>query len=1221
MKNIKSLLFTCYSMLLTLSSQAQIQVTAPMTGTPAAGSYFSYSSITLSPGFSFTAAPGSSLSLYIANPDCQQLANSFNQNQNYIVTSTPRVGGMRTVGSTPNSGDFANRSTCELMQTVQYFDGLGRPLQTVQVQGSPSNKDVVQPFAYDQFGREAQKYLPYVTASSNDGSYKTGALSGAQSQFYTAPPAGVVTTNSPFSITNFEPSPLNRVMEQGAPGTDWQPVANNMTGHTQKIAYTTNNVKGITDTANTMLVALYTTTINANGSRTLARNGNYGAGQLYVTITKDENWKSGRGGTSEEYKDKEGHVVLKRTFNYLPAKSNPTVAATLQILSTYYVYDDLGNLAFVLPPRALADIALPSAILLNNLCYQYRYDERNRLTQKKIPGKGWEFTVYNRLDQPVLSQDSLQRQGNQWTVSKYDALGRVIITGLWNAGSAKTLKSLQDSIYAKPQWDTRDQTNNTTANPTGYVLGSYPVLTKRLTINYYDDYNIPNLPAGYLVTNGVSTMTKGLLTASLTTVLNTIANDKPDTLWDVSYYDDKGRNIRSYKQHYLGGTVNAGNFDVVLNTYNFNDQVTSTNRRHFTVATGGAAKLTIINQYSYDHMGRKLTMREQIQNAGQVADVNPILSKMEYNELGQVWKKNLHSTDSTNFKQTITYSYNERGWLNTSSAPLFAEQLYYNTGSSKQYNGNIAYQYWGTPGNFNKNYAYGYDQLNRLTAATASTGNYENGITYDLLGNITALNRYRGDTIIDQLTYTYPTGSSQLQAVTDATASDVGQKHGIASYTYDGNGNLISDNSKGITNIAYNLLNLPQTITGKSTTYTYDATGQKLSRLISTAKTDYISGIQYDGTAASSTLSFIQTEEGRALPKDAVSYNYEYTLTDHLGNSRVNFDTGTGVARQVQVDDYYPFGMEINTSTASPKNEYLYNKKELQENLQLYDYGARFYDPTIARFYTVDPLAEKDRRWSSYSYGHNNPISHIDVDGMFDMVRLDDGTAFDDKSVHNQAEVTAKYGAGAKDVSGQTWSTGRDGVYVKFGQDSWDFINPIKDIPYEGTTMALQDGIRANMPMLDAAQGVSIGATMVMSGGLGAGEVGGNFLINGVARKADFADGLAANLAVDEGTGFGSFSAAKRALGPAGQGQAWHHIVEQTPNNVANFGNEAIHNTNNILKLAHGAGSIHARISGYYSSIQPFSEGQVVRQWLSTQSFEAQYNFGIQTLKDFGWTP
>jgi RHS repeat-associated protein len=990
MKCINRLLIAIGFVLTALSIQAQTQVTAPMTGTPAAGSYFSYSSITLSPGFSFTAAPGSSLSLYIANPDCQKLLNSFNQNQNYIVTSTPRVGGMRTVGSTPNAGDFANRTTCELMQTVQYFDGLGRPLQTVQVQGSPSNKDVVQPFAYDQFGREVTKYLPYVTAGSNDGSYKADALTTGINSFYnptgsgtsgTQQSNGIVVIPQPFAQSILEPSPLNRVVEQGAPGADWQPVANSTSGHTQKIRYTTNNDTVLTDTAHTMLASLYTATVNANQSRTLARNGNYGAGQLYVTVSKDENWKSGRGGTTEEYKDKEGHVVLKRTFNYK--------GTTLQLLSTYYVYDDLGNLAFVLPPGTNADNALPSGTVISSLGYSYRYDERNRLTQKKIPGKGWEFTVYNKLDQPVLSQDSLQRQSNQWAVTKYDALGRVIMTGLWNAGTVYALSTLQSNIYAVTQWDTRDQTGNMGSYPSGYVLGSYPIITKTLSINYYDDYNnIPNLPTGYKVSSGVSTMTKGLLTASKTAVLNTITNPTPAMLLDVNYYDDEGQNIRSYKQHYLSGAVDTANFDVVLSKYNFNDQLTNVNRRHFTRATLGTPRLTIINDYSYDHMGRKLTTREQLQNglSGglQPADVRPILSKAEYNELGQLWKKNLHSTDSITFKQTITYNYNERGWLNTSSAPLFAEQLYYNTGTSKQYNGNIAYQYWGTAGSLTKNYAYGYDQLNRLTGATASTGNHENNITYDMMGNITALNRYSASTQIDQLSYTYAAGTNTLQSVTDGTTNDQGQIHGTATYAYDGNGNLTADNSKGITGISYNLLNLPQVITGKSTTYTYDATGQKLSRLIGTAETDYIGGIQYDGTAASSTISFIQTEEGRALPKDATSYNYEYSLTDHLGNSRVNFDTGTGTARQVQVDDYYAFGMEVSTSVASPKNEYLYNKKELQENLGLYDYGARFYDPVIARWTSVDPLVEAGQESTSpYGYVYDDPIKNTDPDGRY----------------------------------------------------------------------------------------------------------------------------------------------------------------------------------------------------------------------------------------------
>ena len=101
--------------------------------------------------------------------------------------------------------------------------------------------------------------------------------------------------------------------------------------------------------------------------------------------------------------------------------------------------------------------------------------------------------------------------------------------------------------------------------------------------------------------------------------------------------------------------------------------------------------------------------------------------------------------------------------------------------------------------------------------------------------------------------------------------------------------------------------------------------------------------------------------------------------------------------------------------------------------------------------------------------------------------------------------------------------------------------------------------------------------------------------------------------------GFQSFSAFKRAMGPAGEGQAWHHVVEQTPGNVARFGPEAIHNTSNVMRLPHGAGSIHARLSGLYSSIRPAitgSESLTVRQWLSGQSFEAQKAFGLKALEN-----
>lgn len=129
----------------------------------------------------------------------------------------------------------------------------------------------------------------------------------------------------------------------------------------------------------------------------------------------------------------------------------------------------------------------------------------------------------------------------------------------------------------------------------------------------------------------------------------------------------------------------------------------------------------------------------------------------------------------------------------------------------------------------------------------------------------------------------------------------------------------------------------------------------------------------------------------------------------------------------------------------------------------------------------------------------------------------------------------------------------------------------------------------------------------------------------GVATTAGtmYANGLNpfTNRALAGKGGYSSFNAFKKAYGSAGKGNAWHHIVEQGSDNVSRFGAETIHNTNNLIKLPHGAGSIHAKISGYYSSKQPFTGGQTVRQWLSTQSYQQQYDFGIKTLKQFGWTP
>ena len=234
----------------------------------------------------------------------------------------------------------------------------------------------------------------------------------------------------------------------------------------------------------------------------------------------------------------------------------------------------------------------------------------------------------------------------------------------------------------------------------------------------------------------------------------------------------------------------------------------------------------------------------------------------------------------------------------------------------------------------------------------------------------------------DSLVYSY-TGN-RLVSIIDKSTSATGLVVGTTNYTYDGNGNMLNGNNTTNTGqnktLTYNLLNLPQTIafSGGTITYTYDASGNKLRKQSPTLGTaDYINGIQY-GSTITGLPDFIQTEEGKAVLSGTTAYKYYYSLEDNVGNTRLTFDSSPGTATTLQKDDYLPFGMEINRSVTSPKNEYLYNKKEIQEEIGQYDYGTRFYDPVICRWEVVDPLAEKSRQSSPYTYGFRGAQFFID---------------------------------------------------------------------------------------------------------------------------------------------------------------------------------------------------------------------------------------------------
>ena len=243
----------------------------------------------------------------------------------------------------------------------------------------------------------------------------------------------------------------------------------------------------------------------------------------------------------------------------------------------------------------------------------------------------------------------------------------------------------------------------------------------------------------------------------------------------------------------------------------------------------------------------------------------------------------------------------------------------------------------------------------------------------------------------DITTTTYSFSGNQLTRVDDATGNAAGFSNGASAaneYTYDNNGNLTKDSNKGITNIAYNSLNLPSKVTfsdGSTIVYTYAADGTKLRTVHTisgtTTQKDYCANVVYEN----GVQKLLLTEEGYVNLSDG---KYYYYLKDHQGNNRVVVKEDGTVQ---ETNHYYPFGgVFASSNNVQP---YKYNGKELdtKKGLNWYDYGARHNDATLGRWLVVDPLAEKYYAWSPYGYCANNPILNVDPSGM-DIYRFDNQT-------------------------------------------------------------------------------------------------------------------------------------------------------------------------------------------------------------------------------------
>ncbi len=925
----------------------------------------------------------------------------------------------------PDPGILVTRPLRDVKLTTSFFDGLGRPLQTVVRQGSlptgNSAVDMIVPVEYDEYGRQQFKYLPAAAnnaggnTSVNDGQFKRNPFQ--QQELFMQQQYGAQGETFFYGQTVYEQSPLNRSLEVFAAGNNWMGTA----GNTSEAARRSEKIKYLFNTT-TDDVRKWRVDDVAYNLSPYTPTGSFGAGELYKTVITDEHGKQ-----VIEFRDKEKNLMLKKA--QLTAAADPGTGSDYTgWLCTYYIYDQHNNLRCVIQPEAVKQMAqsgnwLPDAAMLAEQCYRYEYDERRRLIIKKVPGAGETYYVYDRWDRMILTQTAKMRFSNAWFFTKYDKYNRPIMVGNHGDAEHTSLAAMIDHVKQNESWQIRyesidySKTHGYTTTQT-YPYGDNPSI---LTVTYYDNYdwiatqgnglsgtlNTTDINGTNFITsynsapyfaqelqqsNATTGLITGIKTASMPIAVNMIT---------VNIYDKKGRIIQLQTTNHINGK------EIITTQYDFNSRPLRTMVAHQTAAPN-VQTYAILSKFEYDDLGRLLSVKKTINaslpGGATINKPETEIVKNEYNAAGQLKTKYIgrKKDGSGNYNstplETLSYDYNIRTWLlgvnrsylsDAGTGKFFGFEIGYDkiANSSNrnflaaQYNGNINGVVWKSSGDgIQRKYDFSYDAVNRLLKGDFEQHNPDNSwnnaqvnyniklgdgsdvtSAYDANGNIKRLQHWglklTGSAQVDDLAYSYFSGSSKLQAVADNSAGgtlpggpatnlgDFTDKNTAGNdYGYDLSGNMITDLNKGMNgttgtnltsggNITYNYLNLPRqmvirkpdnTLIG-TVIYDYDAVGNKLKKTTidfsvagktTTVTTHYAGTLVFetkttnpaDAGDYTERLQYISHEEGRTrfTPADGISparLDHDYFIKDYLGNVRI-------VLTDEQLANIYQAGIE-----------------------------------------------------------------------------------------------------------------------------------------------------------------------------------------------------------------------------------------------------------------------------------------------------------------------
>lgn len=873
------------------------------------------------------------------------------------------------------------------IENVSYYDGLGNLSEIVSTASGTS--DNVYTFkTYDSKGRESKNFYPTPIGSGLDFKDYYSFVS-ASSNYY----------NDEYAFKQNYYDDADHIVREDVAGNNWHAHS----AHNE-FSYETNTLsdKVIRYDADPIAKSYYP------------------EGCLEKESAKDAD-----GNEVVIFKDLDGNTILERRNQG----------------DTYYVYDKLGQLRYILSPQYQEKEDLAA------YAYQYDYDECGNLVRKTLPGSQYTQYWYDKEGLLAYEQDALLRDKGLYRFYLYDRFDRVVLVGTTTSCNTNIKNAKLNVSFSSQNGGIANSGYAFYGNTSNFSKGSNVSLEKAY---YYDSYDF--LSGAFKDDFApISPSQKGgcndLLVGSI------IKTSNGQFLFTVNSYDPKGNLINTSTKGLKGYTSK------VSNTYSLTNKLV-TSDAELDVKYGELLKISLTNEYSTRN--NLLISKKLILSHGEGTESSSTLNYMydATNRLSQIVRPEQYGN--------VSYSYDVHGWPVKIESNSFKEELSYSDGvGTPCYNGNISSLKWSNSNYSEKRgYKFHYDRLNRLTEANYGEGeslsnagdNFKESVNYDLNGNITSLERHGKKQdgtygVIDKLNVSL--NGNQIVNISDAADKIVYEgaldfepaSDGISSCKYNDFGALISDTGRGITMIEYDNNKNPiriQFSNGNVTKYIYSAEGTKLRTIYYTAMpninvpdgctheldaseiqtTDSLDFLMegnlilkngrinkylfeggYCGIAKPAphfslyedgSDSEISEEEQKAYEErrkewtkavEALNatdaFNFYYYNKDHLGNNREVIDFGGKIC---QVINYYPFGTPFSdqsTTLQADFQPYKYNGKEfdMMHGLNTYDYGARQYNPIVPTWDRIDPLCENFGYMSPYNYCLDNPVNTTDQDG------------------------------------------------------------------------------------------------------------------------------------------------------------------------------------------------------------------------------------------------